>query len=1018
MIASHKALLLLSFPSLAWTALDCRPEGPIFPRPTSLSSSSVFQKAASDLSNALDAAMSGSIDAGWPVENSSFSLAVISWDQEDAAVPVWEYHHLSEANTQGTKQLDRDSQYLIGSISKVATVYLLIKSGIDLDASVTEFLPSLNESSSSISWNNVTVRMLASYLSGLPTNYGLSEPYYLRDTFVKLGLPPIEDSKYPPCGVLGLNKECSDQQFLDGISNLYPITAPMERPVYSNSAFNILGMVLKEYTGKNYTQLMENWISKPLNLQNTIPSPGNDEKAVIPPGQSSWGSNYGPSTPAGGLVSSISDLTKFSHGLLSRTLDLTPTQINQWLKPASFAGGPYTMSGMPWEIIRPFNVTPEHPHPISIFGKSGGAVGYRSQLSFFNDYGIAVLILTAGDMKAAPFLTDAMLATFLPAVDEVSRTQAKQYERTFTSEKAAQAPIEASFSQDNESLVLSSLYRNGSDIASALHELWTLAMGDYMPKLGEMIRVFPSDLVSQNTTMDKELVTREVWHLWPEVIAGSKTDLPGSELEDHICVNWMNEDWVRYGSEPLDRILLYKDEAGDVVGLEFPFLRSGVLVPKSKPAAPKAPANTLVIDNGADTLKAGLVCDGKVGEPRVIPNCIARDNARKVYVASELSKCRDFQEIQFRRPVEKGFVVNWEAQKEIWDHEFFDKNATTKCDPLETRLILGVPPNGLPVIDTNCDQMVFEEFGFASYYRGIGPTFNAYHDIQSTFQTPKDVPTVANTPAEAIMVIDSGYSHTTITPLLQGRPLQSAIRRLDVGGKVLTNYLTRLISLRHFDMRNDTYIVNEMKELACYVSTDFRSDLEKSWKGTKGERRPDFISGGGIAKDYVLPDFHGRSKGIIREYDPTRHSKARKGAVPSEEDALTLRNERFSVPELIFSPSDAGIPQPGLADLIQESLGELPIGLWPSMLANIVVVGGNALFDGFIQRLQREVVQRVPDDCVVRVARPANPITNTWHGGANLANHAHINKLAVTKQEYEENGSAWVARKFNAGLGV
>lgn len=140
---------------------------------------------------------------------------------------------------------------------------------------------------------------------------------------------------------------------------------------------------------------------------------------------------------------------------------------------------------------------------------------------------------------------------------------------------------------------------------------------------------------------------------------------------------------------------------------------------KAKATAPSAPPNTLVLDNGAYTLKAGFVRGGKIDEPRAIPNCIARDRTRKVYVASELDKCRDFGEIQFRRPVEKGFVVNWEAQKEIWDHEFFDTKAPLLCDPKETRLLLGEPPNGLPVLQTNCDQIVFEEYGFASYYRGI-----------------------------------------------------------------------------------------------------------------------------------------------------------------------------------------------------------------------------------------------------------------------------------------------------------
>lgn len=273
-------------------------------------------------------------------------------------------------------------------------------------------------------------------------------------------------------------------------------------------------------------------------------------------------------------------------------------------------------------------------------------------------------------------------------------------------------------------------------------------------------------------------------------------------------------------------------------------------------------------------------------------------------------------------------------------------------------------------------------------------------------------------PAELILVIDSGYSFTTVTPIFQGRPLQSAIRRLDLGGKFLTNYLTRLLSLRHYDMRNDTYIVNEIKEKACYVSLDFKGDLEKTWKGTRGERREPYVTGAGIAKDYVLPDFHTRSAGIVRDFDPTTTAKQRKlAAAASNEDILTLRNERFIIPELFFNPSDTGMQVPGLADLVKQSLDALPIGLWPGLLANIVVVGGNAQYDGFIQRLQKEIVQRVPDESIVRVARPADPICNTWLGAANFARHPHVESLAVTKQEYEENGAAWVARKFAIGLG-
>lgn len=142
---------------------------------------------------------------------------------------------------------------------------------------------------------------------------------------------------------------------------------------------------------------------------------------------------------------------------------------------------------------------------------------------------------------------------------------------------------------------------------------------------------------------------------------------------------------------------------------------------KSRSAGPPPPSTTLVLDNGADTIKAGFVtAEGRADEPRVIPNCIARDRHRKTYVGSELDRCKDFGEIALRRPVEKGFIVNWEAEKEIWDREFFDDTAPLRCDPADSRLVLTEQPNALPALQLHCDQMVFEEYGFASYYRGVG----------------------------------------------------------------------------------------------------------------------------------------------------------------------------------------------------------------------------------------------------------------------------------------------------------
>ena len=166
----NRLALLAALPSLVSSTLTCRPEGPVVPKPSSLHQSDIFKTAAANLTDALDAAIAGDIEAGWPVKNVSFSIAVVTHDQEDPGVPIWEYHHLAERNTRGTKKLDRDSQYLIGSVTKVISDYILLKSDVDLDAPVTEYLPKLADSKSRIPWGDVSLRMLASHLAGAPTN--------------------------------------------------------------------------------------------------------------------------------------------------------------------------------------------------------------------------------------------------------------------------------------------------------------------------------------------------------------------------------------------------------------------------------------------------------------------------------------------------------------------------------------------------------------------------------------------------------------------------------------------------------------------------------------------------------------------------------------------------------------------------------------------------------------------------------------------------------------------------------
>jgi actin-related protein 6 len=236
-----------------------------------------------------------------------------------------------------------------------------------------------------------------------------------------------------------------------------------------------------------------------------------------------------------------------------------------------------------------------------------------------------------------------------------------------------------------------------------------------------------------------------------------------------------------------------------------------------------------------------------------------------------------------------------------------------------------------------------------------GPPLNAWNEIHSLFNDPViGDKSQRLLPAECLLVIDSGYSNTTVTPVYNGHALQRGIRRLDIGGKLLTNYLKDLVSIRQYNMLDETYIINHVKETVCFVSQDFSGDLERTWKGKKTQLGREAASG--LVVDYVLPDPNTRRKGFMRPHDSLQSLKQKKGMVagPSisdAEDVLVLGNERFTVPEILFHPRDIGMEQLGLAETVMQSLSALPTGLHPALLANVQVVGGNALIPGFIERL-------------------------------------------------------------------
>lgn len=160
---------------------------------------------------------------------------------------------------------------------------------------------------------------------------------------------------------------------------------------------------------------------------------------------------------------------------------------------------------------------------------------------------------------------------------------------------------------------------------------------------------------------------------------------------------------------------------------------------KTAPAAAQSlPDRTFIIDNGAHTLKAGYAptpasltstednISDSLAPCILVPNALTRVRDGQVYIGTQLdTHITDWNEAFFRRPVEKGFIVNWEAQRAIWDHSFFDEKTARRTelrctDPVDTTLILTEAPNAMAALQKNADEIVMEEWGFGGYMRCVG----------------------------------------------------------------------------------------------------------------------------------------------------------------------------------------------------------------------------------------------------------------------------------------------------------
>lgn len=122
--------------------------------------------------------------------------------------------------------------------------------------------------------------------------------------------------------------------------------------------------------------------------------------------------------------------------------------------------------------------------------------------------------------------------------------------------------------------------------------------------------------------------------------------------------------------------------------------------------------------------------------------------------------------------------------------------------------------------------------------------------------------------------------------------------------------------------------MRQVKESLCCVSNNYWADLQQC----KTEARPSNITTAeSIKKFFVLPDFVHVMRGYVQpDNEPIGNNEqvlcnvAIRNMCKSYQ-VLTMLSERFSVPEVIFSPRDIGLEQAGLPETTYQSIQALEL---------------------------------------------------------------------------------------------
>ena len=229
-------------------------------------------------------------------------------------------------------------------------------------------------------------------------------------------------------------------------------------------------------------------------------------------------------------------------------------------------------------------------------------------------------------------------------------------------------------------------------------------------------------------------------------------------------------------------------------------------------------SSTVVIDCGSKFFKAGCgnynpqpssVFPSIVGHLRNPDHAAIFNASKSYYIGDEAQAKRGILSLKY--PIENGIMTNLDCMQQILEYTFENElkiNDTSECKVLLTEKCYNTMENRSKTM-----EMMFETFDVSSLYIGLQSTLSLY----------------ASGRIDGV-IVDCGYDCINIVPIYQGLAIKRSNKRLNVGGKQLTDYLLKILTNRGycFTTTAEREIVVQMKQDLCYVSQKHEDEWSDS----------------------------------------------------------------------------------------------------------------------------------------------------------------------------------------------